>query len=409
MPQLADGYARIRSWLGFLFFTPFLFAQSTFIFAQDEWQNIEQDWLYEVLPMADSFSEKQGTPPVYQAYRSNGASSNELIGYVFTTPDLPPEEVGYSGPIDLLVGMDLSGVITGLKVLYYLESYKHVRGDFIVDSGFPDQFIGKSIADEFRMRVDIDGISRATISSWALARGLRNATRRIAMAYLPGSSFVIEANAEIQALQKLQNQAWEDYLANGFVKEFSAPIAGESSLDFSLAYMGHYRLGELLIGASDYSNSDRTASEMIEDGHMLLLGLGGNTPRLQQMRLAVIQDNVVYPNRGDRVVFAGTAREGKIAGHARFAIAMFMHPEIDINRPFSVVYDTSETRGEFSEHVGVEYQVPPDVLTLITGSPVTEENPMIQILFFVVLLLLGLVLFLLNIPRMKAAFNQSNF
>ena len=241
----------------------FLFSFSHSSISQDEWQNIEEAWLFEVMPLADSFSEKQGTPLVYHAYRSGEDSTAELVGYVFTTPDLPPEEVGYSGPIDLLVGMDLSGVITGLRVLYYLESYKHVRGDFIVDSGFPEQFVGKSIADEFRMRVDIDGISRATISSWALARGLRNATRRVAMAYLPGSSFVIEANAEIAALQSLQDQSWEDYIENGFVKEFAAPVEGEPDLNFALAYMGHYRIGELLVGASDYSNSDRTASEMI--------------------------------------------------------------------------------------------------------------------------------------------------
>lgn len=384
----------------------FLFSFSHSSIAQDEWQNIEEAWLFEVMPLADSFSEKQGTPPVYHAYRSGEDSTAELVGYVFTTPDLPPEEVGYSGPIDLLVGMDLSGVITGLRVLYYLESYKHVRGDFIVDSGFPEQFVGKSIADEFRMRVDIDGISRATISSWALARGLRNATRRVAMAYLPGSSFVIEANAEIAALQSLQDQSWEDYIENGFVKEFAAPVEGEPDLNFALAYMGHYRIGELLVGASDYSNSDRTASEMIEDGHMLLLGLNGNTPRLQQMRLAAIQDDVIYPNRGDRVVFAGSAAEGKIAGHAQFAVAMFMHPEIDISRPFSVVYDTGEVRGEFNDYVGVEYQVPRDILSLITGNPVVDENPMIQNLFWFVLLLLAIFLFVLNIPRMKAAFKK---
>ncbi len=385
----------------------FLFSFSHSSISQDEWQNIEEAWLFEVMPLADSFSEKQGTPLVYHAYRSGEDSTAELVGYVFTTPDLPPEEVGYSGPIDLLVGMDLSGVITGLRVLYYLESYKHVRGDFIVDSGFPEQFVGKSIADEFRMRVDIDGISRATISSWALARGLRNATRRVAMAYLPGSSFVIEANAEIAALQSLQDQSWEDYIENGFVKEFAAPVEGEPDLNFALAYMGHYRIGELLVGASDYSNSDRTASEMIEDGHMLLLGLNGNTPRLQQMRLAAIQDDAIYPNRGDRVVFAGSAAEGRIAGHAQFAVAMFMHPEIDISRPFSVVYDTGEVRGEFNDYVGVEYQVPRDILSLITGNPVVDENPMIQNLLWFVLLLLAIFLFVLNIPRMKAAFKKN--
>ncbi|MBM89459.1 MAG: hypothetical protein CMQ41_13890 [Gammaproteobacteria bacterium] len=371
--------------------------------AQEEWLNMEEVWLQEVMPLADSFSDKQGNPPVYLAYRSNKDDSRTLEGYIFTTPDLPPEEVGYSGPIDLLVGMNLLGEITGLKVLHYFESYKYVRGDFISDSDFPEQFIGKSITEEFRMRNDIDGISRATISSWALARGLRNASRRVAMAYLPGSSFAIEASAEIQALQTLQNQNWNDYIQHGFVKEFSVPIPNEADLNFSVAYMGHYRLGELLIGGSDYSNSDRTASEMIEDGHMLLLGLNGNTPRLQQMRLGTMQDHVLYPNRGERVVFAGTAKAGKIAGHAKFAVAMFMHPDIDITKPFSVIYDTSEIRGQFSEYAGVEYQVPLDVLSLVMGIPSQRANPFIKTLIYIILISLILILLFLNLPRIKAS------
>lgn len=387
-----------------LFFFLISITFSIRTFAQNEWENIEDDWLYEVMPLADSFSDKHGNPPVFLAFRSNSTGSDsDLIGYVFTTPELPPQEVGYSGPIDLLVGMNLSGEITGLKVLHYLESYKYIRGDFLVDSNYPQQFIGKSIADEFRMRVDIDGISRATISSWALARGLRNSSRRVAMEYLPESSFALEANAELKALQSLRNQSWEEYIEHGFVREFSAPIPGETNLNFSLAYMGHYRLGELLIGGSDYSNSDRTASEMIEDGHMVLLGLNGNTPRLQQMRLGAMQNDMLYPNRGDRVVFAGTAEEGKIAGHAKFAIAMFMHPEIDVSQPFSVVYDIGETRGQFADFVGTEYQVPQEVLTLITGHSTGEPKGSMQFLTFAALLLLAIILFVLNLPRIRAS------
>ena len=115
------------------------------VLAQNESQNLEDSWLQEVMPLANSFSEKQGDPPVYLAFQS--ADENELIGYIFTTPDIPPEEDGFSGPIDALIGMNLDGEITGVKVLFYRESYKHVRGDFIVDSGFPEQFTGKAIAD----------------------------------------------------------------------------------------------------------------------------------------------------------------------------------------------------------------------------------------------------------------------
>jgi len=379
----------------------FSFLVATVVQAQDQWQNLESEWLNEVFPTAVSFTQKQGAPPVYQVLGANG---DDLLGYVFTTPDIPPEELGFSGPIDVLLGMDLNGVITGLKVLHYDESYKHVRGDFIQDEGFAVQFNNKSIGDEFRLGIDIDGMSRATISSWAMSRGIRNASRRVAMAYLPELNFVVEANSEIEVLENLQNQNWDDYLENGFVREFSAPIAGaeqERNLEISVAYMGHYRLGELLVGANDYSNSDRTASEMIEDGHMLLLGLNGNTPRLQQMRLGAMQNGVLYPNRGDRVVFAGTADQGKIADRAQFAIAMYMHPEVDISQAFTIIYDTGEVRGEFANYVGVEYELPPEVIALVLGQQDNYEEAVIQNVIYSVLSVLVLILFVLNLPRIK--------
>ncbi|NKB33179.1 MAG: FMN-binding protein [Pseudomonadales bacterium] len=399
-------YSSIR-FLSILFYLCLTVIGST-TYAQDEWENLEPAWLEEVMPLADSFSSKQGNPPVYHAYQSSTAGGEpELIGYVFASPDLPPEEVGFSGPIDLLIGLNLSGAITGVKVLHYLESYLNIRGDFIGDANFAAQFLNKPIGDEFRVGRDIDGMTRATITSWAVARSVRNSTRRVAEAYMPGHSYSVAANFENQALETLRNQNWDDYLASGFVKEFLAPIVGETDLRFSVAYMGHYRLGELLVGASDYSNSDRTASEMIEDGHMLLLGLNGNTPRLQQLRLGAIQNGQIYPNRGDRVVFAGSADEGKIAGRARFAIAMFMHPDIDITQPFTVIYDISETRGQFNDYVGVDYQLTEDVLTLTMGNSINTENPVIQNALTVVILILALVLFVLNLPRIRASISKS--
>lgn len=342
-------------------------------YAQSEWENLEFEWLQQVMPGADSFAEKRGEPPVIEAYTGQG-EDQELIGYVFTTPDLPPEEIGYSGTIDLLAGIDLAGQITGVKALHYLESHRLVRGDFITDSGFLNQLAGKSIGDEFRPGEDIDGMSRATITSWAVARGLRNAARRVAMAYLPDSSFAVEVAEQSNALEALQQQSWDDMLNSGYVRTLTVPVREGGSLTLSFAYMGHFLLGELLIGSADYSNADRTASGMIEDGHMMLVGLSGSTSRLQQLRLGAMQDGVLYPNTGDRVVFAGTAGEGKIAGQVQMAVALFLDARIDITRPFALLYDLSESRGAFEETVSIEYQLPTDVMALLQGQSVESGN-----------------------------------
>lgn len=140
--------------------------------------------LKQVVPGADSFSEKGGEPPVYQAYRTNKDSGEqELIGYAFVTPDFPPEPNGYSGPIDTLIGMDLRGTIVGLRVIYYKESLRYQIGDFF-SWGYEEQFIGKRATDRFQVDKDIDGVAKATISSKAAARGIRMAVRAVTDAYI---------------------------------------------------------------------------------------------------------------------------------------------------------------------------------------------------------------------------------
>ncbi len=339
---------------------------------QTEWQQPETAWLQEVMPGAQEFVAAASGPPLYLAFGAAGDGDPPLIGYVFATPALPPEEAGFSGPIDVLLGMDLDGRLTGVKVLFYRESYKHVRGDFIGESDFPAQFIGKRVEDEFRIGQDIDGMARATISSWAMARGIRNAARRVAQAYLPDSDFAVSSSADAEALQWLQARDWDALEASGFVREFAVPLSN-GTIRIAVAYMGHYRLGEMLIGSTDYSNADRSASSLVEDGHMLLLALDGNTERLQQARLAAMQDGVIYPHRGERVVFAGTAREGKIAGQARMAIAYFIDAAVDIERPFAVLYDTSPVAGEFSDYVGIDYRLPAAMRGLL-GDPLRTDT-----------------------------------
>lgn len=140
--------------------------------------------LKDVMPEADSFSEKEGEPPVYKAYRTDEATGEKtLIGYAFVTADVPPERTGYSGSIDTLIGLDLEGTITGLRVIYYKESLRYSLGDFF-SWGFEDQYVGKSVRDRLSVGRDIDGISKATISARAAAWGIRQALRAVNEAYI---------------------------------------------------------------------------------------------------------------------------------------------------------------------------------------------------------------------------------
>ena len=335
--------------------------------AQTQWQNLDSSWLSEVMPAAASFSKKAGDPPVIRAYRS--AAQEEIIGYVFTTPDVPPEELGFSGTIHMLIGMDLDGMLTGVKILHYDESYKSFRGDFIGDSGIASGLSGKSVSDEFRLGVDVDAISRATISSWALARGARNAARRVAENYLTESDFGIEASYEISALREIEQKNWEALLAEGFIRQFSTAIDDNSALSFSVMYMGHGRLGEMLIGAGDYSNLERVLSERGVEGNLLLLGMRGSTARLQQRRLALAQSGEVYPSAEGSILFAGTGRAGKLSGSASLAVAMVMDASVDPQQPFQVIYGTGPVGNEFASQDDVQYTLPSGLAEFLFGAP----------------------------------------
>lgn len=76
---------------------------------------------------------------------------------------------GYGGTINLMVGFDAGGSVTGLSVLRHQETPG--LGAKIVDQSFRQQFTGQRPAD----RLDIQAITAATISSRAVERAVERA------------------------------------------------------------------------------------------------------------------------------------------------------------------------------------------------------------------------------------------
>lgn len=125
--------------------------------------------LKRLFPSATAFTPKAGDPPHFKAM-----SGQTLLGLAFWTTELQPLERAYDGPIKILVGMDTKGVLTDVVVVEHHEPY----GNFSVDTaGFAAQFRGKSIRDAFKVGVDVDAISRATISVTSASRAIRNSAR----------------------------------------------------------------------------------------------------------------------------------------------------------------------------------------------------------------------------------------
>jgi ferredoxin/Na+-translocating ferredoxin:NAD+ oxidoreductase RnfG subunit len=354
---------------GFLCFVLLFFAQKTL----GQTPHLSAAQLAGVLPQAQRFSPKQGNPPVYIGYESE-AQDAEIVGYAFETTDFEPQEIGYSAPIEVLVGVDLAGELTGIEILFYRESYKSIRGDFLNSERFPNQFDGKSVADGFRVGRDIDGVSRATISSWAVSRGIRNSAREVARAYLGEAAVFANASVEDQALSLLAPLSWEGLIDDGLVKLWPVLLEDGTQIDLTVAFMGNEKLGEMLVGAEDYSRAEREASNRVREGALLLIGIAGNASSpFRQENLALQQGDWSYQVERRRFVYVGSAEAGKSRDKMRFAGAIVLPPEVDIAQPFTLFYNTGKEVDSIDQLEQVNYQVPPIALALAQGRQVPAE------------------------------------
>jgi transcriptional regulator of nitric oxide reductase len=137
--------------------------------------DVLQARLKALFPTATAFSPKGGEPPHFNAYA--GPGTQNVVGYAFWTTEVSPLERGYGGPIVMLLGIDVTGHLTGVIVTEHHEPY----GDFSIDRpAFAAQFKGKDVRDPFKLGSDVDAVSRASITMSSAVRAIRNSARRVA-------------------------------------------------------------------------------------------------------------------------------------------------------------------------------------------------------------------------------------
>lgn len=331
------------------------------------------------MPEADVFSEKQGAPPVYMAYRTlPDSNERELLGYVFLTADVPPQEKGYAGPIEMLIGLSVDGRLTGLKILDYIESFRYSRGDFLAREGFQEQFSGKSIRDVFHLGHDLDGVSNATISSWAIIRNVRDAARKVAQAYLNYQPEITEKDVwAANAVARLTPLSWENLLAQGLAVQRQIPTPSGANFTLTIAYMGRRELGEFLVGKEDYTKAERDASIRFDTQEMVMFAVGGEeSTAFRQERFSLQQGDGPPRSLHPRlIVSAGNAKDGAIAGKATFAGAIVMSDiNFDPTLPFSILY---RAVGQ-TEAITIPYQLSGVALSLVKGEPILSLDELEQ-------------------------------
>ncbi|KAB0266832.1 NosR/NirI family protein [Microvirga brassicacearum] len=181
----------------------------------------------ELIPGADRFGAAQGEPPLVPAYQGD-----QLVGHVYLNADVV-NSVGYSGkPIHILVGIDLKGVVRGIKLVDHKEP--------IVLIGIPEKrildamnsLIGKdmvAVASGAERPPQVDIVSGATVTVLVMGDSVvRSAVRLVRSGRIgSGGQAVATAAPAISKtidLGKSEIRDWEALLGDGSVRRLALTI-----------------------------------------------------------------------------------------------------------------------------------------------------------------------------------------
>lgn len=120
--------------------------------------------LAEIIPEADRFEKREN---FYSAYKGPTGEAVE-VGRVYSV-----NPSGYSGKIEMMVGVNKGAAVEGVKIIKILETPG--LGLNADSPKFLNQFKGKSLNDPIEPKKDIDAITGATITSKAIAKGVKEA------------------------------------------------------------------------------------------------------------------------------------------------------------------------------------------------------------------------------------------
>ncbi len=211
-----------------------LFGLAVFGHAQAQSASGLQEFLPKAQPVelfkdADRFGAPQGDPPMVPVYKGES-----LLGYVYLNSDFA-NSVGYSGkPIRMLVGIDPSGLIAGLKLVEHKEP--------IVLVGIPERrvidainaLIGKNIgpvASGIERPPQVDIVSGATVTVLVMGDSvIRSAVRIIRSGRLGASARASPAATQPAAIRTVDPQRseirdWGSLVGDGSVRRLHLTIA----------------------------------------------------------------------------------------------------------------------------------------------------------------------------------------
>lgn len=332
-----------------------------------------QSLVEDVLPGATTFEVRDGDPRVIVGYAADAPDEDALVGYAFLTSDVPPEELGYNGPIEVLVGMDRDGTLTGVRVTHYVESYIRTRGDFLRTPGYEAQFTGKSISDPFRAKRDVRVVSRATISVSAMSRGIRASARRVYANYLATRPSAESGGSLLTiGMDELDELSWSDMVAGELVPQIHVLENNVTRIVLSFAHIRSDSVGEMMVGRSRFAEVAEQLGERVQDDPLMLVGVDGALALLFYPRtLSLVQGADTIDMDNPDVVILGEPRSGMVQGQFRNVGVMAVPGSLDVEQAFDIHFDLRPGMGLYT----TAYPPPQLPAQVVAGDAPAEEEP----------------------------------
>ena len=121
-----------------------------------------------LLPDADRYEALETTPSNGLDAAYTGLKGEMAVGYAAQTT-----VQGYAGPIEIILGMNPQGMLSGISVGGSEFKETEGLGSKTKDAAFTDQFKGKTVP--LTLGSDVEAVSGATVSSRAVTQGVNAA------------------------------------------------------------------------------------------------------------------------------------------------------------------------------------------------------------------------------------------
>ena len=263
----------LMSSLAVLFWTNCFFSASAYAAADSA-----QAWK-QIFPNASRISEYSGSPPAATVYRGDAK-----IGYLLHTKQIEPIPA-YSGkPMDMLVGIDLTAHIVGVKVVEHSEPILLVGIPESSLDDFSKQYVGQHAEAHIKVgggqrtgHVNIDAITGATVTVMVMNRAIMNSVRKVAISKGMIAEHVVDGSiSRAVRTDYFAESDWHSLTDNGAIQHMllrrdevdesfkntdaeHIDRAGwgegdDAFIDLYFAYLNVPAIGRNLLGEAQYKN-----------------------------------------------------------------------------------------------------------------------------------------------------------